>query len=86
MRGACRLYTLLEHAIDPTLLDEMEDEISYMMDNARDGTMQEAVTLMYDDPPDGFNPFETVLLFIQGIKITGFLPFVHFLKGFTNAK
>lgn len=83
---AWSLYNVLHHALSKTDLSTVDEEIGYITDHAQDGTMLKCVNMMFDDLPEAINPFDTLLLFIKGIQLSGFMTFVAFIRGFDNGR
>lgn len=77
---AWQMFGLLKHAMSEKLPKNVEEELNYIMDHAKDGTMRKCVELMYDHP-DTSNPFETILMFMRGIQKNEFMTFIAFIRG-----
>lgn len=77
-----KLYHLLKHAISEKPLQNADEEISHIFDNLRDGTMKQAVGIIYGK--EEFDPFTTILMFLDGLRFWGFGNFVSFVRGITH--
>lgn len=77
------VYRLLEPSISPISTD---DEITYIMEHAQDGTMLQAVCLVYDQLPDNINPFTIALLFLRGMDEINLVDFIEFIRALSHGK
>ena len=78
-----KLYLLLKHAISPKPLKDAEEEIIYILDNLKDGTMRQAIGILYEK--NDYDPFTTILMFLNGLRYWGFVDFVGFIRGLAHA-
>lgn len=80
LRQVHSLYLLLRHALPEEEERYLINEVEYILEHSKQGTLRKAVEILYGKVPENLNGLMALDLFTKGIIENNFFEYVHFVR------
>lgn len=80
---AWKLYKVLQHCLSPV---GIPDELEYMLEHMRPGTLMKCMNILFESYPDNLNSLEITVLVFKAMNANGFMQFVEVIRELSDAQ